>query len=418
MGPVLMAVSPAAVSRPCLKCKRMGTELIETRKDLYCRDCFLIFTKSKYRRGMDAFRAGLDPAERNNRMLLALSGGLSSSVLVDLAYTAIARTRGKYEMPVILHVSESGFSDCDQDSKEAMIAYLKENYPDIRFIERQMDEIDQYLSSFVPLGTEEHVRADGGASQATTLRACLAALPSNTSQEDVLALYRDRLILETAKEQQCSAIIFGNSATSLAAKTLSLTAKGRGYALPWETADHSLSHSGIWSVRPMKGLMATEIQKYANLIGLPSSNTTRRRSGKASSIDDLTQRYFENLEAQFPSLVATVVRTTNKLVEPVSREKALGDCKICGMTYQDGARKWLRDITVDEAAPLEQLSAIATNGAGTEETEDFCYGCVVALRGVRSNVNWPTFEEHAVRGHRKHDKESVLDEFELQEEEM
>ena len=398
----------------CLKCKKQDVEVVSARKDSYCRECFIIFAKSKYRRAIDAFRLDLGQGDANPRLILAVSGGMSSTVLVDLVYTAVQRTRGRYHMPVILHINDLEYYQEDSNHIANSLSYIKENYPDMDFVERSMVEVDRYMTSSVHL-TPDHTTGNSHVEAlddlTSPLKECIAALPSRTSQEDVLALYRERLILETAKERDCAGILFGNSATSLAAKTLSLTAKGRGYALPWETADHALSHSGIWSIRPMKGLLRSEVRTYAQLIGVPLPSPSISTSGKPTSIDHLTQRYFENLETQFPSLVATVVRTTNKLVEPVAREKALGDCKICGMSYQEGARKWLRDITVTQPAPNPEITD-ESSILGGQVKEDFCYGCVVAVRGIKSEMAWPTFK---VLG-RGNSVQDVTNEFELQDE--
>ncbi|CCG81277.1 Cytoplasmic tRNA 2-thiolation protein 2 [Taphrina deformans PYCC 5710] len=285
-------------------------------------------------------------------------------------------------------------------------------------MERPLDDIDFYdTASKIAPESQPSEEVEQFVQEGMSLRDCITSLSSRTSQEDMVALYREKLILETAREHDIQAILFGDSATALAAKTLSLTAKGRGYALPWETADHSLSHNGIWNIRPLKGLMYAELLIYGRLVELPVSSPMSTKEGKANSIDHLTQRYFLGLEEQFPSLVATVVRTTNKLVEPLPRDQALGDCSICGMSYRYGARKWLRDITVSEAAPVAEASSGLGRCSPEYVTgpETLCYGCVVALRGSKSDMKWPSISliaEHPLQS-RNNDKKTVLNEFEL-----
>lgn len=415
----MVSSSPAV----CLKCKRQDVKLFQARKDSYCHDCFLIFVKSKCRKAIDAFRLELPQNQRNIKMLLALSGGLASAVLVDLVFTSVRRTRGKYEMPTIIYIDDTEYTGQDRQAIRSMLDTLKLRYCDMTFLERPMSDVEHY--AIAGAHRTRFPSRSGETSRQTiqSLEECIALLPSKTSQEDMLALYRERLLLETAREHSCEAILFGNSATALAAKTLSLTAKGRGYALPWETADHAMSHTGVWSVRPLKGLMSAEVEIYGRLMGLSTTLCEKVCAGssrKAGSIDELTQRYFHNLEEQFPSLVATVVRTTNKLVEPVPRDQALGDCEICGMSYQEGARQWLADITVSEPAPVQQgqdenCSDEEAHGTQDPVAENFCYGCVVALRGIKTEVNWPIFK-HDTEGvqSRQHGTESLLKEFEIE----
>lgn len=406
----------------CMKCRQEDLEVVLVRKAFYCYECFVIFTKSKYRRAMDAFRLGLPEDQKNVRCLIACSGGLASSVLVELAYAATMLSRGKNQMPIVLHIDDNTYKQSDDKAVEERLVYLQQTFTEMKFMHRSMDDISRYVSDTLSRSPSISTPTNGDSyneaqhKHKSTLSSCLEALPSVTSQRDMLTLYRERLMLETANEEGCSAIIFGNSGTSLAAKTLSLTAKGRGYALPWDTADHSQSHSGIWSVRPLKGLFNAEIEIYARLTVIPSPRLPVAGPGKPDSIDELTQRYFESLEEQFPSLVATVVRTTNKLVEPVPRSQALGECKICSMTYREGARRWLGEITVNSPAHVEgePLTTLESDNVDDHRAEDLCYGCVVAVRGAKHDVQWPVFKNHP----RQNDTESVLNEFSLDAEEM
>lgn len=379
--------------------------MIYVRKDAYCHECFILFAKSKYRRAIDAFRLELEAGQKDVQMLLALSGGECSIVLVDLAYTSIVRTRGKYALPIVLHIDDSEYTGQSHTHVTLQIDLLKQKYPELTFIIRPMHDIDEYV-------TESYIREER---DKLSLRNCIAALPSRTSQEDMLTLYKERLMIETAREYGCRAILFGNSATSLAAKTLALTAKGRGYALPWETTDHSLAHSGIWSVRPLKGLLTKEIQTYSELLEL-NVQPRRQRSAlpQATSIDELTKQYFDNLEAQFPSLVATVVRTTNKLVEPVPPNEALGKCTICGMTYKSDAKRWLSDITVSEATPEHFEVDDGPSHSADRHISSLCYGCTVALRGAKVEHSWPLLAKAV--GSRENTAHKVVAQYELQDE--
>lgn len=65
----------------------------------------------------------------------------------------------------------------------------------------------------------------------------LSSLPSTTSRMDILSILRTRLIVEIAKKEGCAAVLWGDSTTRLAQKTLAETAKGRGFSIPWQTAD-------------------------------------------------------------------------------------------------------------------------------------------------------------------------------------
>lgn len=399
----------------CVKCRNEDLEVLEIRRVHYCRPCFTNFAKSKYRRAMDAFRLEAANGAKVGKTLIAFSGGLASSVLVELAYDAVHRSRGKLQMPVVLYIDDTSYRHTDDGTIKERSEYLQARCHGMQFRIRALDEIGLYTAP----DQSPQVPSDNIPQEKVTLQKCLdvagciGSLSSATSQNDMLALYRDRLILEVAKQEGCSAVIFGNSATSIAAKTLALTAKGRGYALPWETADYSQNCPGLWTVKPLKGLLTSEIQIYANISGMPSSNHVSANSGKADNIDALTHRYFETLADQFPSLVTTVVKTTNKLVQPTQDDEPLGECKICGLTFRDGAREWLQNITVNTPAcdtPYAIHSDINVDPPSAA-VEDLCYGCLVATKGSNGDAQWPTF---APISSRNNDKNTILSEFALE----
>lgn len=60
----------------------------------------------------------------------------------------------------------------------------------------------------------------------------LQAVPDVTGGEDLLEHLRMALLIRTAAKLGCSVLALGDSATRLAIRTISLTSKGCGFALP------------------------------------------------------------------------------------------------------------------------------------------------------------------------------------------
>lgn len=85
-------------------------------------------------------------------------------------------------------------------------------------------------------GVDEE-KAHGGFDAREAVRSLLGALASPTSRTDVLAVLRARLVVEIAKREGCEGVLWGDTTTRLAEKTLGETAKGRGFSIPWRTAD-------------------------------------------------------------------------------------------------------------------------------------------------------------------------------------
>ncbi|KAI4124467.1 MAG: hypothetical protein LQ338_004785 [Usnochroma carphineum] len=128
----------------------------------------------------------------------------------------------------------------------------------------------------------------------------------------MIGILRSRLITSLAKELRCSSILYGDSTTRLAERTLSATAKGRGAAIPGLTSDGQSPH-GIKIVYPMRELLRKEIAAYATMTDPPLTPLIledRSRgtvaSSKNSTIEELMGQYFESVEQNYPSIVANV----------------------------------------------------------------------------------------------------------------
>lgn len=106
------------------------------------------------------------------------------------------------------------------------------------------------------------------------------------------------------------------------------------------------------------------------------------------SIDDVLGRYFSEVEASYPSVVANVVRTTGKLLRrPVNDDHSHDhegnitnsnasngrtNCGLCGAPVDElGDERWRGEIGDDEDE----------NGDRAETRRKLCYGCQRSIRG-------------------------------------
>ena len=197
----------------------------------------------------------------------------------------------------------------------------------------------------------------------------ILSLPSNTSKTDVIDIKRRQLITAFAKEHRCDGILFGDTTTRLAERTLSETAKGRGIALPWLTADGNVS--GLSCVYPLRDLLRKELAAYAGIV-TPSLTSLITKpsvrvptSSKDTTIDGLMSQYFESVEQNYPSIVTNVVRTSSKL-DPLPLDKADEACYLCRYPIVKGA--WGGDQ--DSISNSERQSA-----NGSRQGDLLCYGC-------------------------------------------
>lgn len=329
-----------------------------------------VATKTLKRLETNKLRGGFKDPQRS--LLVPISFGVSSIVLLhvldqQLSSRAEAGRHAGYNLH-ILFVDQSAV--LEQASLRDSLDLLKQRYPSHTFTLVLLEDccdygIDFDMEKFADELTDGHFAPD----KRTRLKHILSSLPSATSRTDMIEILRRRLILAFAKAHECDGILFGDSTTRLAEKTLSETAKGRGIALPWLTADGP-SSVGIFCTYPLRDLLRKELGAYASMTSPPLTPFISEApaqiptSSKDTTIDDLMSQYFESVEQNYPSIVANVVRTSGRLVAS-STSDGSNACTICEHPIVN--ESWGGD-QLDSAAQL-------TEGNGSEYGKALCYGC-------------------------------------------
>lgn len=271
-------------------------------------------------------------------------------------------------------------------------------------------------------------------SPAGRLRAMLARLPSASSRQDVLDMLVRRLLIARAAAASHRALLLGCSTTALAERTLAETAKGRGFSLPWQIHDgppaeavpggpppeHDAS-TLLLLYYPLRELFRKELVTYAglaqpalsDLIYPPLSSAVdpgQRTSAavvshKHLSIEEVMARYFADVEGNYPSVVANVVKTATKLerrgdvsededtwtraaelegqgtapednTERQRRRRADQSCGTCGMPLDDlGNERWKGEI--GELGSIDSSDGQRPPGGAPR----LCYGCERSIKG-------------------------------------
>lgn len=279
-------------------------------------------------------------------MLLPLSFGVSSTSLLHILdlhlKTQMSKTgRTGFALSIVAIEAPEG-----TQAAADLLDRARAQYPDYEYAALPLHDVfrllpsDSALRDLIP-----HSDAVNGASSdnQTQLSRLVESLGSATARADVLVTLRTRLIVEHAKATGCQSILWGDSTTTLAEKTLAETCKGRGFSLPWQVADGK-SPFDIYFHYPLRDVLKKELVAYtdlseqglASLIYEPSPGATQAStSSKNTTIDDLMKQYFESVEENFPSIVSNVVRTSGKLQVPAN-----GDtdprCDLCDMPVAGG----------------------------------------------------------------------------------
>lgn len=342
---------------------------------------------------------------QTKKVLVGLSFGVSSSSFVHMldesARNQLKKRPTPAYDPVVVHVdAEMGDQASSSPSETTrLLDKFRERYP--RFTFRSiplttvldLDTIDWSALPVVPSGG-----GDGEKGPGPRLHDFFANLPSTTSRADIMRLFVRHILISAALAEDCHALFLGCSTTALAALTLGETAKGRGFTLPWMTNDgtqqiHAFaaapqngagkegesqtSGKEVAKLRiyyPLREVFRNELVAYADLVSPPLTDlilpSGAARPGAAVvshkdvSIDDVMARYFDEVEASYPSIVANVVRTTAKL-ERHGEDGNDVSCGLCGMGLDEqGDERWKGEIGEADAGEYGRL----------------CYGCQRSMR--------------------------------------
>ncbi|KAG0269764.1 Cytoplasmic tRNA 2-thiolation protein 2 [Actinomortierella ambigua] len=211
------------------------------------------------------------------------------------------------------------------------------------------------------------------------LQQLLGALTTLTAKETVLEHIRQRLLTQMTKKARCDVLITGTSATKMAIQILELTALGRGYALPHETALVSTWVDGCKTIRPLKDILQRELELFNALKGLdtiPNNGVdlepTLQAKSAAKSIGRLTSSFIVGLDKEFPSTAATVCKTAAKLTMPAEATYQ-NRCPVCAGPVQQGVQTWKSRITVT-TPPSSSLSSSSSSSSSSLPAADAGHG--------------------------------------------
>ena len=287
---------------------------------------------------MESYRLKNDSPRQQRRLLLPMSGGVSSLILLqvlDLQLQKQRNSRGRtaYDLHMLMIDTSLQGHDSDMQSQ----------------FERVKDNFQSYSWSILPLWNvfesdngargalaQLGIEFDESVNPRQNLERTLDSASTPTSRSEISEILLLRLIVAFAKSEHCEAILWGHSDSRLAAKALASVAKGRGSSLPLQICDGP-SPWGLNFNYPLRDLFKAELELYAGLQGeafsrlvIPVSSQAIQTSLRDTSIDDLLANYVTLQGEKYPSIMANVVRTVSKLQRP-QMEDGKTACTFCGM---------------------------------------------------------------------------------------
>lgn len=457
------------IGTPCKRCKVEPT-VVESRNDNFCKQCFIRFIRGKQRKHMndEKFRAkyGKDPVEidsRTPRVLLSLSIGKSSLVLLDVVFSLLLeqskmpRSHMGFKLTIAI-IDDSDLFALDSNNKLTPLKYIeliKQFYGDEFLndldINFKIINSNDFTLNSNDLQKKIKINKDY---EAVTNDADNGIMSSNdlinqfnhlSTREDFSQIIVRELVLRTAVNLNCNVVLFGHSMTKLAVDVLALTVRGRGSEINSQLNDGIVKFCGtdIEIIHPLRDVLETEINSYCDqadlnkLLQSDESGDTQvkiKKSSKNKTISEMSKEYFQDVEITYPEVISTVVKIGSKLTTPQIDEESFNatqndgtfrNCVVCYQPIYVNIKNWLEQITVLDSAPvvteeekenlqnylnlpISNIDSIDSNSSHSV-MESVCYGCLVDL-GEKSGqpFTWPI---------RRPTKEEILKEFILTDEE-
>ncbi|KAH8994853.1 hypothetical protein EDB92DRAFT_1972732, partial [Lactarius akahatsu] len=437
-------------SNICVKCKTNTGNLV-IRHSAYCKDCFTPLVSTKFRQALEPHinhapsgprRGALKPS---GSLLIGYSGGLGSTVLLDLVHQVYCAKPGSEELKggkehprrnkvwkkiYVCYVETSDVypetGDRTEQIREAVARYEGFEFIPVRmqdafdrsWWQRVSDVADSSLTDTV----FKLLITPSDAGSVAALRAHLLALPTSTATLSTLFTFTRLLLLYTAYSIGASHLVLGTTLTSMSISLISSVAQGGGFVVPqtiqeeWippfvECVPGDSSWKGeVRLVRPLKDVSMKECQAWVwwrrlLVVGkqkIPVPKQTIGHLTKGTHVHEFliySQRltsglteFIIGLERDYPSTVSTIAKTAGKLApKGESGER----CILCELPTQRSVRGWkartsIRSFT-DEGSPADDASS------SLFLLSNLCYSCHTTLtsKSSRSTTtpSWDTPSE-------------------------
>lgn len=318
------------------------------------------------------------PRSETKEYLLPLSLGPSSTSLLYILDEQLRKQqermgRTSYDL-IVAHVDLEFEDVATSERNNALWEAVQARFPRHAYVKVGLeDALELPTIDWSSLG----LSVDKDLPRKERLQHLLASIATATSRADIASTLLSRLLVSQATAHACTSILFGDSTTRLAEKTLTETAKGRGFSLPWQVSDGA-SPFGPNFYYPLRDLLKKEVVVFASLAGLQELVAPEAPKASASSkdttIDALMTQYFQSVEENYPSIVANVVRTGSKLKAPeVEDGKA---CALCGIPVAEGT-----DGIYGWGGDQSSVARTRKEGEGERQLGILCYGCSRSING-------------------------------------
>ncbi|XP_012275888.1 cytoplasmic tRNA 2-thiolation protein 2 [Orussus abietinus] len=309
----------------CKKCSNKA-EILLRRKDSYCRDCFLMGATHKFRATLGKSKI----VRPKDTVLVAYSGSEGSTALLHLIKAGMHELIHKRLVfkTIVVYIDEGAVTSQSIEERQANVAKISKEIENLGFIgyaiplHKSLEELDETVQS-IKLYKASTEGDD-------TLSKILNCLTSCTAKEEMIYRLRQRLLVSVGRQLKCNKIFVADNATKLAIRILSNISLGRGAQLPLDVGFVDNRFFDIGILRPMRDFTKEELLGYLMFHKLTVARHSNLSTEKSSynTLQTLTEKFVNGLEAEFYGTVSAVFRTGEKLGNATSNDLT-NICALC-----------------------------------------------------------------------------------------
>lgn len=387
----------APASRLCIKCRSVPAAFARGNA-AYCLDCFLAAISRRFRDVMQPAKVhcrGAKFGDPSASALLAFSGSSSSKVTLDMLHQFHwpRPTKGPKDTFTTFRHIEVVYVASGSAEEEARIDDMKTFLASYEVELTVLPASDVYAASSTSVSLDSRELEAGPSSISNGPAGIMSEHPAFTpaSSQTLTTATLTAHLAQYAQQNGHKAVIMCDTATKLAAKTLSAMSKGQGWNLGElvSASDVPIHGSHVRIYRPLSNVSSGEVNFYATAAkDWPASISSPNRAG----IDGLLENFVDNLEVGFPSTVSIIGRTAGKLgMRSSDTEAAKVRCPVCRQPADQDARKWREAASLSSLIEEPATTSPRTNGTAEDDSHTdsapaptpapladlLCYGCLV-----------------------------------------
>lgn len=380
--------------RKCLKCEKNSVVVTRICEAL-CRECFMEYFTHKFRATIGKHKI----INKDEEVLFAYSGSSSSVAMLDLlakgtSDEAFLKKRFTFK-PTLLFIEDhnlfnkNGNNQTRKEFIQSVLNTMEFSKFNIYFslIENSVDENPAFYDNIEKLEFNDTKR--------TSFLDLVTNIKSDTSREEFIKRMRMKLINHIAKEIRIKKIVFALSCSKLTVDLLSNVAMGKGAHISAEMALEE-KHSDLIYLRPLREVTSKEITFYNHFSGkddsIISSNSSLSNLPN-STIYRLTEKFINGVQNDFPTTVATIFRTSDKLVpfeDTSSTTKVETICTLCECKVDTNNNGGLSSSAISDLSFSKSISKIDSSNIEREESfENLCYSCSTTISDIKNKSNLP-----------------------------